>query len=754
MMRAIEALVGLAASHDIAGLVVDDLHYADAASLEALSALVAPGGLRIFVAYRGDEIGPEARALAEAILAPHTRREVALQPLSEAQVAQLIDSLEVPGLDGARLAPRVARHTGGNPLFVLETLKALLLEEGSRSAGTLPVAANVRDLIARRLEKLSARALALARCAAVAGQDFSAELASHVMGVRPLDLADAWAELERAHVLRDGAFDHDLIHEAARASVPAAIARRLHAEIAAFLEAASTEPARVAQHWVAARRPREASQALLAAARRARQAGRRHEEGEILAQAADWLAQAGDAQGQFEALLVRAEAMMCDDLGDATREAVVAAGAAARDDGDRLRALLCEAQYLGNRSESEAAVRVGLRGGDLASSAGRADLAIHFAAIVAGGLCELRRVDEALACLVPHRAEAESLPPTIAAEYLIQLGIVLDLANRLREALEVFEAARRLAAANGLKDLLATAMSNLATTTSKRGEITRAIEYGRQALRMWREGEALKGTPMQTQVLLAHRLRDAGRYDEAIAMLEEALAEFRRAGARAWTFSAAHRLALAYSFVGQHARALNLLGEDPHDLPAKARAIWEAHRGEAARLAGTAARGRVHNAIALLGDDVDDGNNRLASLFAAAIAPPAEGEAMAAAVAAWAMAHERFGMAMAAHARAAACALQQKAADRGVAHIEGALRLEDQHQPDNFYRPEVWWIAAQAFAAAGRVAESDRYLERARAWIAETAASHVREEFRESFLHRNAVNREVIAASRRRLPWR
>ena len=40
-------------------------------------------------------------------------------------------------------------------------------------------------------------------------------------------LADAWAELEQAQILRDNAFVHDLIQDAALGSVPAAIARAL-----------------------------------------------------------------------------------------------------------------------------------------------------------------------------------------------------------------------------------------------------------------------------------------------------------------------------------------------------------------------------------------------------------------------------------------------------------------------------------------------------------------------------------------------
>ena len=103
----------------------------------------------------------------------------------------------------------------------------------------LPTAGSVSRLIGRRLGRLSPAAVRLARCAAIAGPDFSPELAAHVLGLRALDLVDAWAELDAAQVLRDGAFAHDLILEAARDSVPAPIARRLHVEMAGFLEAAA-----------------------------------------------------------------------------------------------------------------------------------------------------------------------------------------------------------------------------------------------------------------------------------------------------------------------------------------------------------------------------------------------------------------------------------------------------------------------------------------------------------------------------------
>ena len=140
-------------------------------------------------------------------------------------------------------------------MFLLETLKLMLapVRQARRPpvslASRLPTASNVAHLIGQRIERLSPMAVKLARCAAIAGADFSADLAAHVLGLRAIDLSDAWSELDAAQVLRDGAFAHDLIFEAARGSVPAPIARQLHAEMAGYLEARSAEPAHVAQHW-------------------------------------------------------------------------------------------------------------------------------------------------------------------------------------------------------------------------------------------------------------------------------------------------------------------------------------------------------------------------------------------------------------------------------------------------------------------------------------------------------------------------
>ena len=230
---------------------------------------------RWIVTARAGEVSIPGRALLDEVLAPGSAERVALAPLTLGDIAEIVDSLGIEALQGHAIAATLLRHCGGNPLYLLETLKAWIGGRGRGGDGALParlpLAGTLHAVIERRIAHLSADAVRLARCAAIAAPDFSIELASHVLGLRTLDLADPCAELEQAQVLRDGAFVHDLIYESALASVPAPVARQLHAEVAAFLQQRQGEPARLAQHWVQAGEWAPAGAAFLAAAERSRQ---------------------------------------------------------------------------------------------------------------------------------------------------------------------------------------------------------------------------------------------------------------------------------------------------------------------------------------------------------------------------------------------------------------------------------------------------------------------------------------------------
>ena len=303
-----QSLLDAAMQRGLRAVVIDDLQYADAASVELLHALAGSTACAWIIAMRPDELGPAARAFVDAHAASTTTLTMPLQPLSAEAIAALLDSLEIEGIGGPAQAQVLRQRTGGNPMFLLETLKAALAAgsaAGQANALAWPRAETVHRLIQRRLTRLGPLALKLARCAALAGQDFSSSLAGEVLGLQPLDLADAWSELEEAQVLHDGAFAHDLIAEAALGLVPKAIARALHAEIGRILERAGGDPARIAAHWLAAAEPRKAAPHLTEAARRAHAAWQRAEAAALHEQAAVILRDAGDRARRVRRLFRR-----------------------------------------------------------------------------------------------------------------------------------------------------------------------------------------------------------------------------------------------------------------------------------------------------------------------------------------------------------------------------------------------------------------------------------------------------------------
>lgn len=262
-------------------IAVDDLHFADDASLDALQViagawLAAPADAvpTPLFAARADELPAAAKPLLDLLGASGRAARIELAPLAREQVQGLV--AEVMGT-AAPASPALAEalhaQVGGNPAFVLESLKSLWLEglAAWQPGQPLPVPPTLREAVRRRLQHLSPEALQLAQLAAVAEGDFTPLLAAAAFGRTLLALAPLMGELERAQVF-DGqaAFGHDLVAEAVRDTLPAALAEALHALVAEHLVAQGGAPGSIARHLQAARRPREAAHWQLQAAAAAR----------------------------------------------------------------------------------------------------------------------------------------------------------------------------------------------------------------------------------------------------------------------------------------------------------------------------------------------------------------------------------------------------------------------------------------------------------------------------------------------------
>ncbi len=251
MASVIEALI----ERGLVALVLDDLQFADAASLEAgqyfatrFASLDGPR-LRHLSTHRTSELKPEIEALIRQNINAGQTVLIEVRRLEPEALHDLLDGLGLILPDGT--ASALSHHTGGNPLFTLETLRSLIesghLERGLPSR--LPVPERLGALITQRLERLTPNAHRLARTAAVAGTDFNLELAASVLETHVLDLSEVLSELEAAQVMLGAHFAHDLLAEATLSTMPAPIRTVLHQRIAEYLEDNKAEPASIARHY-------------------------------------------------------------------------------------------------------------------------------------------------------------------------------------------------------------------------------------------------------------------------------------------------------------------------------------------------------------------------------------------------------------------------------------------------------------------------------------------------------------------------
>jgi len=293
-------------------------------------------------------------------------------------------------------------------------------------------------------------------------------------------------------------------------------------------------------------------------------------------------------------------------------------------------------------------------------------------------------------------------------------------------------------------------LSNTASTQAKMGLVRQAAEAGMQARALaLASNESVSMRLLQMHVTVAHRLRDVGRYAEALALLEQALAGYAAGGgSQADLALTEQRLVVLFQQLGQPGRALPLLASERPGVPRGVAMIRMAHRAELERQLGRDGLPLMREALQVIAD-VDDIYYRITSLFATRLVPADEGEAMAASLAVWATARERHGVALAGHVRAAACGLALSAPARALPHAQAALHLAQDYLPDSFYLAEMWLVAAQAMSALGHGADAARAASGGRSWVMKTHDSDVPPEFRDSFLHRNAVNRELLALAQR-----
>ena len=234
-------------------LVLDDLHWADKPSLlllEFLARLVGDSHILVVGCYRDVELSrqhPLSETLGQLAREPVFQREL-LRGLTEEETGRFIETAAGADAPG-ELVAAVYTHTEGNPFFMAEIIR-LMLEQGDlfnqdiAEDGNIRIPEGVKEVIGRRLNRLSDRCNQALTTASVIGREFDFRLLSSLADNMSEDkLLGAADEAVTAQLIEEVPnrierfqFTHALIQQTLAEELTTTRRVRLHARIGEALE--------------------------------------------------------------------------------------------------------------------------------------------------------------------------------------------------------------------------------------------------------------------------------------------------------------------------------------------------------------------------------------------------------------------------------------------------------------------------------------------------------------------------------------
>lgn len=284
-------------------LSFEDVHWTDDATLDLIFHLARSHSslpVAIALTYRGEEAGPRLTRLIGDLERAHLATNLPVDRLDRGGVEEMLRAIFGPRESlGGDFVQSLHGLTEGNPFFVEETLKSLILagdltstnggEWRARPLERVRVPQTAIEAVRRRLDSLSIAARSVASTAAVAGRRFDFELLQSLTNHDERTLLSHVKELIAAQLVVEEsadrfAFRHALTREAIYAEllgrervalhreVEAALARLHHASLDAVVEPlayhaweagdwerAADYSARAGRHALALLAPREAA---------------------------------------------------------------------------------------------------------------------------------------------------------------------------------------------------------------------------------------------------------------------------------------------------------------------------------------------------------------------------------------------------------------------------------------------------------------------------------------------------------------
>jgi Nif-specific regulatory protein len=560
-----EFIAGVALALDHLGkdapgiLFLEDLHWSDAAGLELLEHLVLrpPRGPWLVIAsLRDDEsrTRPAGAFLKRFSAAPRVRA-LALAPLSQNEVTDLLSSMVPFGVRPDRLADLLADRTEGNPLY-LEELMESLAESGAlrRSGGawiaesptldSLQLPPSLIGAVTRRLASIAPADRAVAEALAVLNRPAPAALLARILGQDATPIAASLEALGRLRIATSetqrsgpplaGLF-HARIREAIYGSLAEESRRGLHLGVAIAIEATALESGRdgstddvvedLAHHFSAAGDGERGARYCLRAGAKAEALFNPRRAVEFLARAIDLLP-AGERDRRLQALadISGDLAQLLGDFDGALRYA---------------RTLQEEARQAGHQIHEAKALEI-------------QGWAKSFLGDPAGALEAARRA------LAIARGAGE---PKRIAVCLNTLGMILARQGQNREAGPLFDEARSICEAQGDQRFLSTVLNNVALNSLGQGEPESARQAFDKVLAICKE-MGLSSSYHRALGNLAMARQETGDLCGAIQALEEALAWARQHANLEIIVQTLSNLGLYYGQQGRLDRARRALEEE------------------------------------------------------------------------------------------------------------------------------------------------------------------------------------------------
>ncbi len=536
-------------------IILDDIHWADTATLEALRYFLSylrSAPVLLLATFRPEELHGRTE-VARTLLALESvgaTARINLAPLSTSETECLVQRALGLAEPHPVLGPLIYRETEGNPFFIGEVLKAMVEERllyldpkggwrtpwddattGSQHLPSLPLPRSIRRLVEHRLERLSPTARSILNRISVLGRDVDFDLLSHICDSDEEELLLSTDELLHRHIMVEAEegirFSHDKIRQTVYENLSRPRRRSYHRRAGeALVQVSPDRVEEIAYHFHQTRDHSRTLEYAMAAGERAR---RLYANRSALTYYG-WVIDAAHHLKDMKAQRALIEAH--EQRGRIHRHLAAMDQAA-----EEYRAMAAAAETIGDLSAMARAMRLGgWVEGNLHGEWEEGLQAVEKALVVARRAQDLREESAALRDMGAYHNLLGEYPQSLEC---------------LQSALEGFRTLRDKRGEAGTLQYLAVTLHFL----HRYEEATKTYE---DALKLW---QALEDRLLEGKVLadMGYLLISAGRLDKAykaFVQAERTLRQIEAPSSRIWAMMG---LAVLHRFRGQYQDCLHLL---------------------------------------------------------------------------------------------------------------------------------------------------------------------------------------------------